>query len=165
MSCLAAIGLLVVNAALGQEPPSDVTAENAATVTVITSERLTFDHIKQYAEFEENVVVTDPSMTLTADYMKVWFDDENEVKIIEAKGHVYIKQMETEAWSGRAEYLVQEGKIILREKPKMTRGKDLLTGDTITFYRNENKMVVFTRARLVVFPRQESSNLSPMGDK
>ena len=140
-----------------------LTADTAA-VTVITSEKLTFDHKKQFAEFEANVVVTDPSMTLTADYMKVWFDADNQVKIIEAKGHVYIRQLETEAWAGRAEYLVSEGKIVLREKPKMTRGKDLLTGDVITFFREENKMVVTPRARLVIFPEKGQSNFSLTGE-
>jgi len=136
-----------------------------ATVTVITSENLVFEHLKGYAEFEENVVVTDPSMTLTADYMKVWFDEDNEVKIIEAKGHVYIRQQDTEAWAGRAEYLLKDAKIVLREKPKMTRGKDLLTGEVMTFYRDENKMVVNHRTRLVFFPKKEQSNISLTGEK
>lgn len=148
------------------KPSSDPTESgDAAGVTVITSEKLIFDHLKQFAEFEENVVVTDPSMNMTADYMKVWFDDENQVKIIEAKGHVYIRQNDTEAWSGRAEYMVQDGKIVLREKPKMTRGKDLLTGDVITFFRDENKMIVTPRARLVIFPEEGRSTFSITGEK
>lgn len=133
-------------------------------LTVITSVKLTFDHAKQFAEFEENVVVTDPSMTLTADHMKVWFDEENQLKIIEAKGDVYIEQDDTKAWSGRAEYMVRDGKMVLREKPKMTRGKDLLTGDVITFYRDQNKMIVTPRARLVIFPEKGQSTFSLTGE-
>lgn len=153
------LSVLGLHAQLDSVPLQDT----EGAVTVITSERLVFDHKKQFAEFETNVVITDPRVEIKADFMKVWFNSDNRVKIIQAEGHVYIRQDETEAWAGRAEYLMEEGKMVLRDKPQMSRGQDILTGDVITFYRDENKMIVEPRARLVIFPQGERGSLDLPG--
>lgn len=143
------IAFLVV-AAISYAPARE--DDTAAGVTVITSVRLTFDYDKQYALFEDNVVVTDPEMKLTADKMNVYFDDENQVKLIVAEGAVQIEQADKIATSGKATYKVATGTIVLEDEPRVRRGKDLLEGTIITFWRDENKMVCEPQARLVIFP-------------
>lgn len=159
-------GWMFTGTLLKAQEPQEL-QEDSGNVTVITSDRLVFDHGKQFAEFMDNVVVTDPSVHLKADYMKVWFNEDNEVDTIEARGNVYIQQNETEAWAGRAEYLMATGRMVLRDQPKMSRGRDLLTGDVITFFRDENRMIVEPRARLVIFPQdgEERPNLDITGGR
>jgi lipopolysaccharide export system protein LptA len=138
--------------------------ETGGDVTVITSDRLTFDYEQQYAYFEGHVVVTDPEMKLTSEEMTVLFNEESEVTSIEAVGDVRIQQDDKIANSGRAVYEVATGKIMLQEKPRVRRGKDLLQGDTITFWRDQNKMVCEPRARLVIFPEQGNTRDKLFGE-
>lgn len=125
--------------------------------TVITSTRLTFDQEEQYALFEENVEVSDPSLNLVADRLTVFFDDDNQAESIEAIGNVVIEQEETTAWAQKATYEVPSGKIFLEGSPRIRRGRDVLEGDTITFWRDDNRMICEPRARLVLFPEKDDS--------
>ena len=129
-------------------------SEEESGVTVITSDRLTFDYNKQFALFEGHVVVTDPEMNLKADTMTVRFTEGNEVETIDAEGHVQITQLDKVAESGKATYDVSTGKITLVDQPTVRRGKDLLEGEKIIFWRDENKMICEPRARLVIFPSE-----------
>lgn len=127
--------------------------EDAADLTVITSDKLTFDYQQHFAYFQDNVVVVDPEMKLLADRMTVTFSGSNKVTEIKAEGRVYIIQEDKQARSDVAIYNVQQGVIVLTGKPQVTRGKDILTGDKITFWRDQNKMIVEPRARLVIHPQ------------
>ncbi len=121
-------------------------------VTEITSVRLTFDQDRKFALFEEDVVVTDPSMKLTSDKLTVYFDDDNQARHIEAEGNVVIEQEETTAWAGKATYDVVSGEVFLEDGPRIRRGNDILEGETITFWRDDNRMICEPRARLVIYP-------------
>jgi len=105
-------------------------------VTVITSERLTFDYGKNYAVFEENVVVTDPGMQLIADKLAVWFNETGDAKLIKAEGDVHITQEDKAATAGQATYDVVNGKIVLVQNPRLQRGHHYLEGTTITYWRD-----------------------------
>lgn len=137
--------------------------ESAADLTVITSDRLTFDYAQRYSLFEGNVVVVDPQMKLYADKMTVLFSEGNRISEIKAEGKVYIVQDDKRARADVAQYNVEQGIIVLTGKPQVTRGDDILTGDKITFWRNQNKMLVEPRARLVINP-QDGQAKQLMGD-
>lgn len=132
-------------------------ASDATDLTVITSDKLTFDYQKRFALFEGNVVVVDPQMKLYADKMTVLFTATNSVSEIKAEGRVYIAQDDKQARSDTGVYNVEQGVIILTGKPQVTRGKDILSGDRITFWRDQNKMLVEPRARLVIHPQDGAS--------
>ena len=123
-------------------------------VTVITSEKLTFDYKKQYALFENNVLVTDPEMQLAADRLTVLFDAKGKAQSIKAEGRVTIKQLDKTAQAGLATYDFETGKIVLAIKPRVTRGRDTLEGELITFWRDQNRMVCQPQARLVIYPER-----------
>ncbi len=144
--CLLAFGM--VAAASAQSASASFGSEDS--LTVITSDKLTFDYQKQFALFEKNVVVVDPEMRLYADRMTVRFGADNRLTEIRAEGRVHIVQEDKEARSDLAIYNLQQGVIILTGKPQVTRGQDILTGDKITFWKNENRMIVEPRARLVL---------------
>jgi lipopolysaccharide export system protein LptA len=158
--------LLVLGAALAGT--TRALAENApladaGKLTVITSDKLTFDYTHHFALFDGNVVVVDPQMKLYADKMTVLFSVSNKVSEIKAEGKVFIVQEDKQARSEVAQYNVDQGIIVLTGKPQVTRGQDILTGDKITFWRDQNKMLVDARARLVINPKEgQASEL--MGD-
>lgn len=129
----------------------------ASDLTVITSDKLTFDYPNHFALFDGNVVVVDPQMTLYADKMTVLFSASNKVSEIKAEGKVYIVQEDKQARAEVAQYNVDQGIIVMTGKPQVTRGQDVLTGDKITFWRDQNKMLVEPRARLVINPKDNQA--------
>jgi lipopolysaccharide export system protein LptA len=154
---IAIAGFALVAAGVGGQTSTAPTEQgtNAFTkVTVITSDRLTFDYKKHFAHFEQNVLVTDPEMQLTADQMTVTFDDSGAAKVIKAEGRVTITQTNKTAQSKVATYDVATGKIVLAGQPRVTRGRDVLEGDVITYWRNQNRMICQPRARLIIYPQE-----------
>ena len=135
-------------------PGKDAELENGGDVTVVTSDRLTFDYKKRYALFEHNVIVTDPKMQLAADRLTIYFNEAGKAQSIKAEGRVTITQTDKTAQAGVASYDVESGKIVLADHPRVTRNKDTLEGDVITFWRNDNRMICQPQARLVIFPEK-----------
>lgn len=147
---VAAFGL--ARAAAGGEAAAAAAEEDP--VTVITSDRLTFDAKERVALFEHNVLVTDPKMQLAADKLTVQFDDKGQAKTIKAEGRVTITQLDRTAQSEAASYDVPTGKIVLTGKPRVTRGRDVLEGEVITYWRNEDRMICQPGARLLIYPAE-----------
>ena len=129
-------------------------AEGEEEVTVITSDKLTADYKQHFALFEGHVVVTDPQMQLTSEKMTVTFDNNNKIKFIKAEGKVNIRQDDRLAKADVGTYDLETGKIVLTGNPRVTRGKDVLEGEVITMFRNESRLLVYPRARLVVYPQK-----------
>ena len=153
-------GVLVSLVAVAAEK---MPAEDQATV--ITSDKLTFDYQKQYAVFEENVVVVDGDMRLTADKLAIWFDDNDEITLIKAEGNVHIVQQDKTANAGEAVYEVPTGKIVLTDNPRLQRGRHYLEGDKITYMRNADLLVVDPQPRLVIYPDDEGgADMQLFGD-
>lgn len=158
-SCL----IILMLTALAAAPFSKARAAEDEDLTVITSDRLTFDAEAQYALFEENVKVTDPSMDLTSDRLRVEFTEDNKVKSIIANGRVVMQQADKTAHADQASYDVVTGKIVLNGRPRVTRGADVLAGDVITFWRDDNRMICEPNARLVIYPKEGGTRSQLLG--
>lgn len=134
------------------QPPKP--KEDIERVTVVTSERLTFDYKKGYALLEENVLVVDPEMQLACDRLTITFNKAGKAEIIKAEGRVTIIQEDKTAHAAVGVYEVTTGKIVLSGKPRVMRGRDTLEGETITFWRDQNRMICQPGARLVIYPEE-----------
>lgn len=143
---------------------ADAVSDTSSDVTVITSEKLTFDYIKQYALFEQNVVVVDPQMKIYADTMLVLFDENNKARSIKAEGNVVIVQDDKRARAAVAEYKVDVGEITLTGSPMVTSGKNILTAEVIKFWRDDNRMECKPKSRLVIYPDGDNSAENLFGD-
>lgn len=126
--------------------------QSMGELTVITSDRLVYEGQKGYALFERNVVVSDPQMKMKTDKLTIFFEGSNEVKTILAEGRVIMSQADKMAWAGRATYDVASGKIVLEESPRVMRGRDMMLGERITFWRDQNKVECWPNARLIMYP-------------
>jgi len=134
--------------------PEGTTADIASygELTVITSDRLLYDGLNGFAELEGNVVVSDPNLKMKADKVRIEMTGTNEVRMIVATGRVVLTQKDKHAWAGRATYDVSEGRFVLEEDPRVLRGRDMMLGDKITFWRNEERIECFPSARLIIYP-------------
>jgi len=148
-------GLVIAGAALPALAAGEAAGGSSVEpVTVVTSEKLTFDYKKQYALFENNVIVTDPEMQLAADRLTVLFDEKGKAQSIKAEGRVTITQTDKTAQAGLATYDFESGKIVLAIKPRVTRGRDTLEGELITYWRDQNRLICQPQARLVIYPQK-----------
>jgi lipopolysaccharide transport protein LptA len=145
------------------EPAATEDLEAGGDVTVVTSDKLTFDYKKRFAVFEHNVIVNDPQMQMAADRLMIYFNEDGKAESIKAEGRVTITQTDKTAQSGVASYDVATGKIVLADRPRVTRGKDVLEGDVITFWKNENRMICQPQARLVIFPEKDGTKDKLLG--
>ncbi len=160
---IVAAWIVAAGGARAAESAADEDLETGGDVTVVTSDRLTFDYKKRYALFEHNVIVNDPQMQMAADKLMIYFNEAGKATSIKAEGRVTITQTDKTAQAGVASYDVESGKIVLVERPRVTRGRDVLEGDVITFWRNENRMICQPQARLVIFPDKDGTKDKLLG--
>lgn len=140
----AAAFLLMPGAAWAQFTPLPVpTAGTNRPPTVIKSDALEADLFKRKAVFRGNVVVTDAAFRMTAMQMDVEFNDkQNGVERMVARGKVRIDQADKSATADEATYFVADARIELTGSPSAFSGGNKLAGEKITFFRNENKLIV-----------------------
>jgi lipopolysaccharide export system protein LptA len=124
--------------------------------TVITSGQLTYDYKRSIAVFEENVVVQDPQVRIMSDTLTVLFDQTNEVKSVTALGNVRIESENRRARCRKAIYLARRGEIMLSGDAELQRDKDKLSGDQITYWLNEER-VLCKPGRLVIYSDEDTS--------
>ncbi len=124
-------------------------------ITEITSDKLFFDYEGKQAVFTGNVVVTDPDLQLTADKLVVTMTADDEIERLDAEGNVEIKMEGLHSRSGKAEYLLKEGKVILTDRPQVSREGSVMQAEKITYWRLENRIEAFPRARVIMFREGE----------
>jgi len=133
--------------------PQDAQAEDR--ITEITSDKLFFDYQEKQAIFTGNVVVTDPDLQLTADRLVIYMTPEDEIDKLDAEGNVEVKMEGLHSRSGKAVYTLGDGKIILTDSPQVSREGSVMQAEKITYWRLENRMEAFPRARVIMFREPE----------
>jgi len=128
--------------------------KNSGQVTVITSEKLTFDYKQNFALFEEDVLVVDPEMNMVCDKLVVWFDEDGEAKTIKAEGHVRMTQEDKIIESGEAVYDLERHRVILTKNPRVQQGQTYMEGTVITYDLHTEVMACDT-AKVALFPSSE----------
>ncbi len=143
-------------------PPA---ATTNAEPTVVTSEQLSVDYAKNIGVFAGNVLVVDPRITVRSDKMTVEFGDvaptngtanvtSRTIRKITAVGGVVIVQGAKKATSDEAVYTAADGKVVLTGHPQVESPDGTVSGDKITFWNNQRKMLVESSSRLVIFPEE-----------
>lgn len=128
----------------------------AATPTVVTSDVFKMDMPGKQGFFSGNVLVTGADFKLKAREMQVFFDDNSKIKRMIARGSVEIEQTDRQTKSGQAEYIIAENKLILTESPQVLQNRNTVTGNTITIYRDTNRMDVDGRSRVLLYESSPS---------
>ncbi len=146
-------------------PPAEIATNSEPTI--VTSEHLSVDYARNVGVFERNVLVVDPRITLRADKMTVEFGATSTittngttnatartVRKITAEGGVVIVQAEKKATGDQAVYTADDGKVVLTGKPQVESPEGTVSGEKITFWRDEKRMVVDSGSRLVLYPEE-----------
>lgn len=140
-------------------PPG--TVDDVASVgelTVVTSDRLEYDAQKGSAVFERNVIVSDPNLKMKCDKLTIFFTGTSQVTRVLAEGRVVMSQDDKKAWAAKATYDLATGQIELEGDARVMRGRDMLLADTITYWRDQNRMVGRPNARLIIYPEPGGKN-------
>ncbi|RLB67046.1 MAG: lipopolysaccharide transport periplasmic protein LptA [Deltaproteobacteria bacterium] len=126
----------------------------------ITADRLDIDQKKGEAVFRGKVFARQDKMTLSTDTMTVIFTEkDNEVKEIIAAGSVIINLDKKKATCATAHFYTSDNKVVLTGKPQLREGKNIIEGEKIIFFLNEERSIVEgkknSRVKTTIFPGQK----------
>ena len=126
----------------------------------ISANRLDIDQKKGQAIFKGAVVARQEKMTLQADTVTILFSEkENEVKEIIASGSVTIDLGKKRATCKTAHFYTADNKVILTGKPLLKEGKNVIEGEKIIFFLNEERSIVEgkkdSRVKTTIYPGQK----------
>jgi lipopolysaccharide export system protein LptA len=105
----------------------------------VEADSVRMDDVKKVASYEGHVVLTQGTLTITADRIEVHQDDKGVVSGVATGKPVHFRQkMEAsnefaEGWAERIEYDGQGDKIKLMGQARLKRGIDELRGELITY--------------------------------
>lgn len=127
--------------------------ESSDAATVVTADKLTFDYIRKFAKFENNVVVNDPRMQLSSDRLTILFTESSDPQTIKAEGKVVLTHQEFKARADMATYDFESGRVTLvGGPPQVLKDRNILEGDVILYWTKEQRLECKPHARLVVYP-------------
>ncbi|GEM_PF-5221264 len=148
------------------EGASEESKSMSTNVTRIRSDKFLYKADSQWAQFEGRVVVQDPRLDLKAELARVHFADDETVRVIEAKGDVVTIRQEMpgqplrHARCRRLAYDTGTGKIILFDDALVTQGDNVLRGERITIWRNEQRIQSEEKVRFKFYVDRENEGLS-----
>ena len=123
--------------------------------TEIRSDRLVYDEDQSLAEFDGNVRLRDPRAAMNCGKVRLHLKENNEIDWIEALSEVIIHSDDRKALADRASYYADEGRFVLDGDPKVKQGRNIMTGDRITFWQDTRRMVCEPNARVLLYPDEE----------
>ena len=109
----------------------------------ITSVSLTADNKEHTALFEKDVVAKTTDMTIHADWMLVYYNEQGgDVTKIEAKGNVRVYREAKVITSKEAVYFADEEKVVFTGSPRAIDGDNVVTGTKIIYYTKDDRSLV-----------------------
>lgn len=167
---LAAV-FLINAAALGAVSSKEQQArkETPKKPVTVTSDRMEADQNEKIVVFKGNVVAVE-DFTLNSDVLFVYYDDNKEIRDIVAEGNVKIYQEDKTSTSDKATYNRKDRVIVLTGNPQVNQCEDIVKGDKITVYMDENKALVESgqggRVRAVIMPeKKDCASSAPSAEK
>lgn len=123
--------------------------------TEIRSDRLVYDEDQALAEFDGNVRMRDPLGAMNCEKVRLHLKENDEIDWIEALSGVIIVSDGRKALADRASYYADEGKFVLEGDPKVKQGRNIMTGDRITFWQKRQRMICEPNARVLLYPSED----------
>jgi lipopolysaccharide export system protein LptA len=130
--------------AFGSDPPATPFGHFSNKEPVnITSDRLEANDLSREVKFLGHVVTRQGDVVIYADEMDLFYQKgSRDVERIEALGDVRIVQGARVATSQKGVYYRDEGRIVLTGSPSLHQGQDVVSGDRITFFLNDQRSIV-----------------------
>lgn len=114
----------------------------------VTADRLEFDYHEFCATFEGHVVVTEPTFSLRADRVLVFLENTNDVRRLDAAGHVRFERDGIVISCGKASYSRETGLIYLQENPVVTHGVGRIEARKMSVWIDQKRIVMEEGVRL-----------------
>ncbi|HEX2965493.1 MAG TPA: lipopolysaccharide transport periplasmic protein LptA [Syntrophorhabdaceae bacterium] len=126
-------------------------------VDIVSDSMEGFDKEK-YVLFKGSVIAKQEDLFIFADTLEAYMNEStNEIEKAVAKGNVKIVKQDRTATCREATFENAKGEITLKDNVVVYQGKDKLSGDTIIYYVNEDRVVVQSeknsKARITVQPK------------
>ena len=109
----------------------------------IASDTVEANQKENTVTFRGNVVAKQEDMTLYANTLIIHYDPESKkLKVITALGNVKIVQLDRRATGQKAIFQQDENKVILDGEAVVREGENVILGERVIFYVNEERSVV-----------------------
>lgn len=140
---------------ISQAVQADDPVKNAKRPVTVTSDTMEANTSENRVVFRGNVTAIE-DFTLCSDELNILYDSNRAVSEIEASGNVRIFQDEKKSTAGKAVYDRKDRLIVLTGDPQVTQCSDVIKGDRITVYLDDNNAVVESgggkRVQAVIMP-------------
>jgi lipopolysaccharide export system protein LptA len=108
----------------------------------INADTLEYDNKRNMVAFKGHVVARQGDMVIFADAMNVTYEQKGKLKQIEAQGGVKIIQPDRIATGDSITYYNEEQKIVLNGNPRVWQGDNVINGEKITVFIKEERSIV-----------------------
>jgi len=126
----------------GREKQSGPAFGNSGLPVNIHADTLEYDNKQSRVAFKGHVVARQGDMVIFADSMQVEYESKGKLKEIEARGGVKIIQADRIATGDLITFYNEQQKIVLTGNPRVWQGDNVITGEKITVYIREERSVV-----------------------
>jgi lipopolysaccharide export system protein LptA len=135
--------------------------DKSKPIDIVSDTMEGFDKEKMVV-FKGSVVAKQDDLYIFTDQIETYMNEEsNEISRAYAKGSVKIVKQDRTATAKEAFFDNTKGEIILKGDVVVFQGQDKVTGNVVTYYINEDKIVVEgepeKKARAVLTPRSKTS--------
>ena len=143
----------------------------------IVADRMDAYNEKKLVIFSGNAVATQGDKEIKSDRLLLYYkketgkkekigakeiDGTGDLEKIEAKGNVIVTQKEKVATGDEAVYLQDSGQIIMTGNATLRDGKNLIKGDKVIVFVNEDRGTVESdpqkRVKAIIYPQEKSEN-------
>ncbi len=108
----------------------------------INSDTLEYDNKKSSVAFNGHVVARQGDMVIFADSMKVEYEAQGKLKQMEAQGGVKIIQGDRIATGDKITFYNEQQKIVLTGNPRVWQGDNVIHGEKITVFIKDERSIV-----------------------
>jgi lipopolysaccharide export system protein LptA len=149
----------------------------------ITSEKMDAYNEKKLVVFSGNAVARQGNIVLKSDRLMLYYKKETakkdkigtkeiegvgDLEKIEAKGNISVTQGERMATGYEAIYLQDSGQIIMTGNAVLREGKNIIKGDKVIVFINENRGTVQSdpqkRVKAIIYPQEKTENKKIISD-
>jgi len=127
---------------------------NTESPIFIKSDNVEYSDKTREGEFTGNVIATQDSLTLHAQKLKVKFDEGGKkINEITSTGNVKIVRDDLITNSEQAIFYNNEQKMILTGNPRVSSKNNKFSGEKITVYLKENRLVMERSVKGIIMPK------------
>lgn len=123
-------------------PPSPTKAAGPKAILDVQADRLEYDQKTGTVRFEGNVRATQGELTLRCARLTARYGKDGALGDLEATGGVRVVQGELSAKARKVSYFKTDQRLVMTGDPVVKRRADELRGATITYWPEQQRLVV-----------------------